>query len=293
LHKIIVRLPSDRDYAGILEIQGPGGKTIAGPFDVCARADSEIARRNHNPSRNPLLPFGDVPLGNYRVAQIFDSGPRTSYPAEEFGSAGIVLLQPQSGEAVLADANGRFGFFIQAGRLSRKGALRPNDGSLRLSDRDLRKLLAVVRPLGQIDCACVPVKLASLKRKVLVAPSLAPEETSSDTPSIPNIPSVTRRSWLQTVLLSGASMAVPGALVFTSQAAYGQGAAGNYSASQSAHDQISQPNAEADAAAMSPYLPPPPAPMSPDANQDVNPAAKRRPDKSSSGSQSNSSTAPQ
>jgi hypothetical protein len=70
IYKIIARLPVDRDFAGLLQLQGPGGEAVAGPFDVCAPADDQISRQNHNPDRSPLLPFGDMPLGNYRVAQI-------------------------------------------------------------------------------------------------------------------------------------------------------------------------------------------------------------------------------
>lgn len=108
MNKIIVQLPVNRDYAGKLEIQNAAGKRIAGPFRVCGRADDESAANNKNPRRDPLLPFGDIPFGEYQIVKILPSGPGTAYSAEEFGSAGIVLMRPRLGDAALADANGRF-----------------------------------------------------------------------------------------------------------------------------------------------------------------------------------------
>jgi hypothetical protein len=273
MHKIIIRLPAQRDYAGQLELQGPGGRTLAGPFDVCARADDAVARNHQNPGRNPLLPFGDVPLGGYRVVQILDSGAGTPYPAEEFGSAGIVLLQPQSGDAILADANGRFGFFIQGGRLSRKGALRPTEGSLRLADRDLRSLLSALRKLGPVDCACVAVRLTSLRRKVPVAPSQG--AVADPSARDPEIPGVTRRSWLRTVILSGASVAVPGGLSFTVEAAAAV-PVGDYSPAAAAPD-VSAPATGAMAEPQQPPMQSDGA-VAPSSSGSENPQAKRQPE---------------
>src|SRR5580658_6344051 len=112
--KILVQLPANRDYAGTLEIQTAAGKRIAGPFHVCGRANDESAQKNRNPGRDPLLPFGDLPFGEYQIVKTMATGDGTPYPVDEFGSAGIVLMRPKSGDAALADANGRFGFFIRS-----------------------------------------------------------------------------------------------------------------------------------------------------------------------------------
>ncbi|HUE36102.1 MAG TPA: hypothetical protein VMO20_01825, partial [Candidatus Acidoferrum sp.] len=152
--KIVVRLPHDRDYAGWIHVESAAGKRLAGPFPVCGRASDQLARDGKNLRRDPVLPFGDTPLGKYQVQKIIESGGATAYSSEEFGSSGIVLLQPVSGEAALADANGRFGFFIQGGALSRTGRLRPTDGSLRLANRDLRKVVSLLRSCELVDCQC-------------------------------------------------------------------------------------------------------------------------------------------
>ena len=123
------------------------GKLIAGPFHVCARAHDELAQANGNrriASRS--CAFGDMPLGEYQITQVIPSGPGTPYAADEFGSSGIVFLQPKHGEAVLADANGRFIFYSR--RLARPKRCRcgpTEDGSLRLSNRHQRKLIGVLR----------------------------------------------------------------------------------------------------------------------------------------------------
>jgi hypothetical protein len=135
MNKILVQLPANRDYAGTLEIQNAAGKRIAGPFRVCGRADDESAQKNKNPGRDPLLPFGDIPFGEFQIIKILPTGAGTPYAADEFGSAGIVLMRPKAGDAALADANGRFGFFIQGGERARNRLLRPTATSGDLSRR--------------------------------------------------------------------------------------------------------------------------------------------------------------
>lgn len=167
MNKIIVQLPANRDYTGTLEIQNAAGKRIAGPFCVCGRSDDEAAHDDKNPNRDPLLPFGDMPCGEYQVAKMLPTGPRTSYSAEEFGSAGVILLLPLLGDAALADANGRHGFFIQGGARSRNRRLRPTqDGSLRLSDRDQQRFKKALEKAGGINCHCLVVCTAKAGAKV-------------------------------------------------------------------------------------------------------------------------------
>src|ERR1700722_11410234 len=101
MNKITVQLPANRDYTGQLEIQNAAGKCIAGPFRVCGRVDDDTALNHKNPARDPLLPFGDIPFGEYQVVKIMPSGPGTPYSTEEFGAAGVVLLRPRLGDAAL------------------------------------------------------------------------------------------------------------------------------------------------------------------------------------------------
>lgn len=153
--KLIVSLPEDRGYAGTLRVENGRGRVLAGPFPVCGRADGAAARRHDNRARNPLLPFGDTPLGRYRVVGVLPGG--TDWPADRFGPHGVVVLQPTAGEAALADANGRFHLLIQGGRLGRGRRLRPTNGALRLANRDQKRLIDLLRRRRDVVCECVPM----------------------------------------------------------------------------------------------------------------------------------------
>jgi hypothetical protein len=155
MYKLIVTLPVNRDFEGILRLEDDKGRLVAGPFAVCGRADREAAGQHGNPSCKALLPFGDTPLGGYRMAGILPTGRRTNLPAERFGPYGVVVLEPTAGEAALADANGRFNIVIQGGKLGRGRRLRPTNGSLRLADKDQKRLIRALRKSRQCVCECV------------------------------------------------------------------------------------------------------------------------------------------
>jgi hypothetical protein len=233
MNKIVVQLPSNRDYAGKLEIQNAAGKRIAGPFRVCGRADDESAQQNKNPQRDPLLPFGDTPFGEYQIVKVLPSGPGTAYGAEEFGPFGIVLMKPRLGDAALADANGRFGFFIQGGARSRNGLLRPTvDGSLRLSDYDQRKFISALQKTGT-DCFCLLVSTAKLGAKVAVA-KIAGKSRRNTPASIllassviaSTVTGVVRQAWMRT-MAQGVGTVVASGVAFVAEHAHGQNA-GDY-----------------------------------------------------------------
>src|SRR5580658_2871903 len=99
MHKLIVSLPTKREFEGRLTLEGENGRVLAGPFPVCGLADRGAAERHGNPSGHALLPFGDTPLGRYRIAGIHATGPKTSLPAEQFGPHGVIVLTPTAGEA--------------------------------------------------------------------------------------------------------------------------------------------------------------------------------------------------
>ncbi len=225
--KIIVRLPDNRDYAGRLHVENAAGKRLAGPFPICGRANDPMARDSKNPTRDSILPFGDTPLGGYQVQKIIGSGDQTAYSSEEFGSSGIILLQPASGEAALADANGRFGFFIQGGALSRNGRLRPADGSLRLSNRDQRKLVSILRSCEPMDCECEVMEGAA-KRGRRVADVPAASVFAQARALLTGLLGTTtlepaHRALVKKMVLAGrVTISIPSLLMMTSQPALSQ-----------------------------------------------------------------------
>jgi hypothetical protein len=157
MEKLVIMLPEDRRYAGTLRLESEDGDVVAGPFPVCGRADEGAALRHGNPSRNPLLPFGDTPLGRYRVEGILPSGAGTERPADRYGPHGVIVLTPTSGDAALADANGRFHLLIQGGAAAPGRQLRPTNGSLRLGNREQKQLIEILRDRQAIICELLPM----------------------------------------------------------------------------------------------------------------------------------------
>jgi hypothetical protein len=246
MNKIVVQLPANRDYAGRLEIQNAAGQRIAGPFHVCGRADDESAQNNKNPGRNPLLPFGDIPFGEYQIVKIMPSGPGTAYHAEEFGSAGIVLMRPKLGDAALADANGRFGFFIQGGARTRNGLLRPTpDGSLRLADRDQRRFTSALRKAADINCLCLVVSTAKVGGKVAVA-KIPVGRARRNTPAslllassviASTVTGVVRQAWVRT-MFHAAGTSIASGLAFVAADHASAQSKGDYTPTGGAADQL-------------------------------------------------------
>ncbi len=161
MRKLIVTLPPQRDVEGTVHLE-EDGRRLAGPFPVCGRADSSAALRHGNPTRNPLLPFGDTPLGLYRVLGLLPSGFGTALPRKHFGPNDVLVLQPIGGDAALADANGRFHTLIQGGQESRDKRLLPTNGSLRLRDKDQKRLLRALGSKKNIECEC-EIRLGAVK----------------------------------------------------------------------------------------------------------------------------------
>ena len=152
--RLIVRLPENRAVTGSLVLEGDDASLLAGPFEVCGRADGHTAALHRNVARNPLLPYGDTPLGLYRVAGVVDCGEESGFPADAFGPHGVVVLAPVAGDAALADANGRFQVLIQGGPPGPGGGLRTTNGSLRLADRDQAELVRHLRLADPVACSC-------------------------------------------------------------------------------------------------------------------------------------------
>src|SRR5258708_2695226 len=148
-------LHGDRDKAGSLSLGDEAGRTVSGPCSVAGRASSTLARASRNPKRDALLRYGDTPIGSYRVREILKSGKGTRFSTAEFGSLGVIVLEGISGDAAIAESNGRFHFLIQGGKLAKSGQLRSPAGSLRIANADMRRLIAVLRKNANTACEIV------------------------------------------------------------------------------------------------------------------------------------------
>ena len=153
--RLVVELPVDRDRLGLITLSGAHGHVISGPFPIATRSSDSVARENGNASRNPLLRYGDTPTGGFEVAHLLRSGRGTPFPVEQFGANGVIVLEPQSGAAALAEANGRFRFLIRGGALAANGQLISTAGSLRLANRHQRALFVALQKSRRVHCEIV------------------------------------------------------------------------------------------------------------------------------------------
>lgn len=149
---ILVELPADRTRLGRISLLDDKAVRRFGPAPCFGKADSAGAAEHGNPSRNPLLPWGDTPLGVYdaTVARV------TVTPEVErkYGPNGFLTLRPKGGDAKIAEANGRFGLLIHGGAPGPRGGLRPTFGCVRVGNDDLKALIAAV-PESPLECRIV------------------------------------------------------------------------------------------------------------------------------------------
>ena len=137
---IHINFPHGRLRPGTLMLHGAPD---IGPLLVCAclgRADKGKATREGNPGRDPVKPWGHVPLGEYPPAAVFWPARRMS-----IGEAGLPLnLVGAVGEEVeQARRNGRFGLYVHAGRGSPR-LLVPTFGCVRIGFKDFVELLHLI-----------------------------------------------------------------------------------------------------------------------------------------------------
>jgi uncharacterized membrane protein YgcG len=136
----MVRVPEDRDQAGVVEIRSNFRMVAKGI--AAASASSALAAQHGNPGRDPLRPWGHPPLGLYRyLAQ----GPVPAGCDIEYGRQALVF-QPETGKALEAEAFGRLLLMVYAGPAGKAGRLRPTQGGLRLEQSTFDALLEALAP---------------------------------------------------------------------------------------------------------------------------------------------------
>ncbi len=142
---ITATLHKDRYRLGNLTVADPkqmGGVVALSP--CLGIADNSQAIAHHNPTRNPLLPFGDTPTGVY-WGTVIPPG-----DVDGYGVHPRIFLTPVSGDGLIAERppNNRSGLLIHGGKLNPAytwwDGLRPTYGCLRLPDDGMARVLAVV-----------------------------------------------------------------------------------------------------------------------------------------------------
>jgi hypothetical protein len=137
-------LPRNRNVPGELVALDDDGNVIH-RCPVFGKADNAKAAEMGNPTRNPLLPFGDTPTGVYRLTK---AGPWS--PASTYGIHPVIVMNPISGDALKASK--RSGIWLHGGAPGRAAAwayLRPTLGCLRVADDDMRQIWLLATTFGE------------------------------------------------------------------------------------------------------------------------------------------------
>ena len=139
--KLRAVLPLDREAEGHFTVTDDDGASLFGPIRCRGEADNTQAMAHQNPEEVPARSVGDHPYGMYKVGNIVQE-PR---PTRSYGPF-FITLSPVSGEALVAWQNGRRGIGIHGGDLGAQGQLRATYGCLRLENKALEEVVALIRP---------------------------------------------------------------------------------------------------------------------------------------------------
>ncbi len=141
-----IDLWKDRMRLGAAHITSAAGEELLTGLECLGVADNQAAIAHGNPSKDPLRPFGNTPVGLYHGVII---GAAVGDP-NGYGTERRILIVPKSGPCVLAEAepNNRAGLLCHGGALNPNykawHGLRPTFGCIRFSDMGMKAILSVV-----------------------------------------------------------------------------------------------------------------------------------------------------
>jgi hypothetical protein len=155
MYQIIIQLPQDRSKTGEIHLENPNGQIIAGPFRALGLSPAFLALTKGNRDRNPLRPYGNMPLGDYEIVAIYPTGSGTPFEEKQYGTKGIIVLAPVAGDGAIAQRNKREKFLIVGSPASDEENLKATDVGVRISDRAMAALvgaLVMVSPPVRVRC---------------------------------------------------------------------------------------------------------------------------------------------
>ena len=131
---IRIQFPDARDRTAVVSLTAVTNPVATGHAAVTASA--EIAAAHGNPQCDPLRPWGHPPAGKYSLAQ----RARQRYPYNNEYGWNILMFEPEAGDALAAQANGRGGLLVYSGPEGKDHLMRRTQGGVRL-DKTLMDLL--------------------------------------------------------------------------------------------------------------------------------------------------------
>ena len=140
--RIQISLPPDRSVPGTLRAFDDQEQLIVGPLKCLGKADNAAAKLHGNPDRISTRPFGDTPTGDYEIVRLVAHAGETEI--HTYGTYPSILLDPSSGDALIAKQNGRSGLMIHGGDPGLGGRLRSTYGCIRVTESNERDLAALV-----------------------------------------------------------------------------------------------------------------------------------------------------
>lgn len=148
--RIKVELNSNRTLGGILVVKKNNGQQHGYGLSVLGKAAFNDAAQHGNPLAEQIRPYGDTPTGTYRILAVTNFGsPYTD--TRKYGNQGVIKLEPQTGNALIARNNGRTGILIHGGDLGAGGQLRRTNGCLRMANDELAYLKQLINELSISD----------------------------------------------------------------------------------------------------------------------------------------------
>jgi len=145
-YHIIANFSSNRNYKGTLKMYDGNGNLVFGPVEALGRGTS--CEENDWDHTNWEMINADTPTGVYNAWVIGPGSPESSY-----GPYSRVAMDPVSGNALVAEQNGRSGFQIHGGTPETNSEatwypLRPTYGCIRLSNSNQDALIKKIDEVG-------------------------------------------------------------------------------------------------------------------------------------------------
>lgn len=151
MSKLIVQFDPDRTKVGAISLINKFGQTIQF-LSALGKASRTDATAHNNPECSTILPFGDTPLGEYKIVGIEDTSGFTGKNLNSYGNKGRIRLDPISGEALLAKQNGRTGLLIHGkGKDNIINKLIVTNGCIRLLNSEIFVLINAMIDLGLVN----------------------------------------------------------------------------------------------------------------------------------------------
>lgn len=143
---IIANFTSNRDYKGSLKMYDSNGNLVFGPVEALGRGTS--CEENDWDHTKWWLTNADTPTGSYTAWIVGPGSPVSSYGPYE-----RVSMDPISGNALIAEENGRYGFMIHGGDPETNTSatwypLRPTYGCIRISNSNQAALIKKIKEIA-------------------------------------------------------------------------------------------------------------------------------------------------